>query len=123
MDIAVHGRHVELTPATRRHASEKVAQLDKYLRGVDRAEVLFSDEKRGSRGAPVACEVKVTGHGHVVRAEGRASQPEAAFEVAVDKAAMRLIRLKKRLVSRSRPRHKGRQKVAGGARSTVREEP
>jgi ribosomal subunit interface protein len=106
VEIAVHGRHVELAPDTRQHAAEKVAQLEKYLRGLERAEVLFSDGKKGHLADPVTCEVSVEGHGHVVRAAGTAEKPEAAFEVAVDKAAMQLIRLKKRLVSRSRPRHK-----------------
>lgn len=106
MEIAVHGRHVELPNDVREHAVAKVEHLGKYLHGMERAEVLFSDGKKGHLGEPVSCEVMLEGHGHVVRAAGVGPKPDAALEVAVDKAAHRLTKLKDKLVKRSKPRHK-----------------
>lgn len=106
MEIAVHGRHVELPSSVRDHAVAKVDHLEKYLHGLDRAEVLFSDGKKGHLADPVSCEVTLEGHGVVVRAVGTAAAPDAALEVALDKAAERLRRRKARLVDRSRPRHR-----------------
>ncbi len=114
MEIAVHGRHVVLGDAVRDHAVTKVEHLGKYLQGMERAEVLFTDGKVGHSTEPVSCELMMVGHGHVVRAQGVGHNPDAALEVVVDKAALRLSRLKKRLVSRSRPRHKGSKMSMSG---------
>jgi ribosomal subunit interface protein len=106
MEIDVHGRHVQLTNDVRSLAEEKVEHLGRYLHGVDRAEVLFSGDRKGHLGAPVTCEVTIEGKGRVVRAAAAGPKPDAALEAAVDKAAHRLTKLKTRLVGRSRPRHK-----------------
>ncbi|HET9093188.1 MAG TPA: ribosome-associated translation inhibitor RaiA [Acidimicrobiales bacterium] len=106
MEIAVHGRHVELPSDVREHAAAKVEHLEKYLRGMERAEVLFSDGKKGHLGDPVSCEVTLEGKGRVVRAVAAGSRPAAALEAAVDKVVHRLTKTKTRLVGRSRPRHK-----------------
>ncbi|MGH9297259.1 MAG: hypothetical protein ACRDZP_04710, partial [Acidimicrobiales bacterium] len=73
--------------------------------GMERAEVRFSDGKKGHLGDPVTCDLKIEGHGHVVRAAGVGPKADVALEMAVGRAAHRLTRLKDRLVSRSRPRH------------------
>lgn len=114
MEIAVHGRHVELPSSVRRHAVQKVEHLGKYLHGLDRAEVLFSDGKKGHLSDPVSCEVTVEGHGFVVRAAATAAAPDAALEAALDKTSERLRRLKVRLVDRSRPRHRTSKQALSG---------
>lgn len=106
MDIAVHGRHIELTDTQKRLAHSKVEHLGKYVHGMERAELLFSDGKRGHLAESTCCELVMHGHGHVVRAEGVGTSPEVALDAMVDKAAHRLTRLKSKLVARSRPRHK-----------------
>ena len=124
MEIAVHGRHVELPEHLRRQAATKVEHLGRYLHGVERAEVLFTDGKRGHLADPVSCELTLVARGRVVRAEGRGSNPDAALERVVDKAALRMTKLKTRLVSRSRPRHKVQKgpedgRAAGASGETV----
>ena len=123
MEIAVHGRHVELPSDVREHAASKVENLGKYLNGMERAEVLFSNGKKGHLGEPVTCELMLEGHGHVVRAVGVGAKPEAALEVAVDKAAHRLTKLNDRLVARSRPRHKVPKALLNGNRPGDDDEP
>jgi ribosomal subunit interface protein len=122
MDIAVHGRHVELPSEVREHAVAKVGNLSKYLQGMERAEVLFSEGKKGHLADPVTCELMLVGHGHVVRAIGVGAKPDAALEVAIDKAAHRLTKLKTRLVARSRPRHKISKVAANGNRPNEEDE-
>lgn len=106
MEIDVHGRHVNLPSDVRSLAVTKVEHLGRYLPDVERAEVLFSDDRRGHLGVPVTCEVTLAGRGRVVRAAAAGPKPDAALEAAVEKAAHRLTKLKDRLVARSRPRHR-----------------
>jgi ribosomal subunit interface protein len=115
MEIAVHGRRVEVTDGLRDSAARKVTRLSKYLSGVERADVLFSDGN--GPGAPISCEVTLEARGHVVRASAVAKEPTAALEEAVNTVSHRLVRLKKKLVDRSRPRHSpgsGRAPNGGG---------
>lgn len=119
MEIAVHGRHVPLPDAVRQHAAEKAEHLSKYLQGVERAEVLFSDGKKGHFPVPVTCELVMEAKGRVVRTVGVGATPEGALELAADKAAHRLRKTKDRLVSRSRPRHRTAKETSG----TLPEEP
>ncbi len=103
MQVEVIGRRVEVPEQLRNAAVRKVTQLDKYLTGMDHGEVIFTDGN-GHR-APVGCEVKLEGKGHVVRASASGHDPALALDEAVGRASVQMARLKKRLVDRSRPRH------------------
>ncbi|HEV2361984.1 MAG TPA: ribosome-associated translation inhibitor RaiA [Acidimicrobiales bacterium] len=105
MEIAVHGRHVEVPAELRRTASDKIGHLGKYLEGMERAEVRFFEERNPRIAEPVGCEVIVMGHGHVVRASANGRDTLAALDRVTDKVAHRLTRLKSRLVGRSHPHH------------------
>jgi ribosomal subunit interface protein len=114
MEIEVHGSHVQVPDDLRRLAAKKTERLSRYLAGMERAQVSFSDTPVGHLGEPISCEVVLEGHGHVVRAVGVGARPAAALDAAIAKAASRLARLKRKLVGRSRPRH-GRGKVTASA--------
>lgn len=105
MEIAVHGRHCEVTSDLKRSAEEKIGHLGRYLEGMERAEVRFFEERNPRIAEPVGCEVTIAGHGHVVRARATGHEPSAALDRVVDKVAHRLSRLKERLVGRSHPHH------------------
>lgn len=105
MEIEVHGSHVPVPDDLRRLAAKKTERLSRYLAGMERAQVSFSNTPSGHLGEPISCEVVLEGHGHVVRAVGVGARPTVALDAAVDKAASRLARLKRKLVGRSRPRH------------------
>jgi ribosomal subunit interface protein len=104
MEIEVHGNHVQIPDDLRRSATKKTERLSRYLAGMERAHVNFTDSPVGHLGDPITCEVVLEGHGHVVRAVGVGGRPTVALDAAVDKASMRLARLKRKLVERSRPR-------------------
>jgi ribosomal subunit interface protein len=116
MKIEVHGKHVEVPDELRRSAEKKTERLSRYLAGMERAQVTFSDTPVGHLGEPITCEVVLEGHGHVVRAVGVGGRPTVALDAAIDKVALQVARLKRKLVGRSRPRHgRGKPEATNGA--------
>jgi ribosomal subunit interface protein len=105
MDIEIHARRVEIAEDMRAAAKRKTERLSRYLTGVERADVFFSNGQPGHLSDPVTCEVVLVGHGHVVRASAGGPGPETALDSACRKAELRLTKLKTRLVERSRPKH------------------
>jgi len=114
MDVVVLSRHFDLPDALREAATRKTDRLRRYLGGMERAEVCFSNAPVGRLSAPVTCEIVLEGHGHVVRAVGAGGRPTVALDAALDKAELQLTRLKRRLVGRSRPRHGNDKQSAAG---------
>jgi ribosomal subunit interface protein len=106
MDVAVHGRHVEVPVEVRELAERKVAHLDRYLSGLERVDVCFSAGPPGRLGDPCTCELVVEGGGHVIRVHGSGARQPAAFQEALDRATLSARRMNKKLVDRSRPRHR-----------------
>jgi putative sigma-54 modulation protein len=114
VQVSVLGHHIDLTDSVRRDTRSKIDRLSKFFGGMEEAEVLYSDGKKGHYADAVCCEMTLRGHGHVVRAEGVGASPDAALEVAIAKTSHQLTKLKDQLVGRSRPRH-GAVQQKGGA--------
>jgi putative sigma-54 modulation protein len=104
VDIAIRSRNVEVPDALRVAASEKVARLSRFLDGMDRAEICFTEERNPRISEREVCEVTMHGHGHVVRAKAAAAEPLAAVDKVIDKLEHRMTKLKGKLVGRSHPR-------------------
>lgn len=104
LDVAVACRHAEVPDDVKRTAESKLVRLERFLDGMERARVRFSEERNPRIHDRQVCEVTMEGHGHVVRA--RASGPDmlTAVDRVVDRLELRLVRLKGRLVGRSHPR-------------------
>jgi len=107
MDITIHTRNVDLNEPLRRAVAAKVDRLGRFLEGMDRAEVRFTEERNPRIADRAVCEVTMHGHGHVVRARAQASEPPVAVDRVVDKLEQQLTKLKGRLVGRSHARHVG----------------
>ena len=108
MEIIVRGRNVDVSTGLRSTVEEKVGRLGRYLDGMERADVRFTEERNPRISEKEVCEVTLQGHGHVVRAHAAASDALVAVDLVVDKLAHRLQKLKGKLVSRSHPRrHEG----------------
>jgi putative sigma-54 modulation protein len=99
VEVAVSSRHIEVSPAARAAAVDKIGRLDRYLDGMERAEVHFTAEHR-QRVEQAVVEVTLTGHGHHVRAKVAADDQFAAVDAAVAKLEHQLRKLKSRLVTR-----------------------
>lgn len=106
MDVTVSSRNVEVTDALRAAASDKIGRLERFL-AMDRAEVHFVEERNARIVDKDVCEVTMEGHGHHVRAKVAAADPFAAVEKVADKLEHQLTKLKKKLVGRSHPKHRG----------------
>ena len=104
MDVSVSSRHIELSESLRAVAEEKIGRLERFLEGMDRAEVHFFEEKNPRIADKDVCEVTMEGHGHHVRAKVAAADPFAAVDAAVEKLEHQLTKLKTKLVSRNHPR-------------------
>jgi putative sigma-54 modulation protein len=104
VDVSVSSRNIELTEALRDVTTEKIGRLDRFLDGMDRAEVHFFEERNPRISDKDVCEVTMDGHGHHVRAKVAAADPFAAVDAAVNKLEHQLHKLKTKLVGRSHPR-------------------
>jgi putative sigma-54 modulation protein len=106
VDVTVSSRNVEITEALRAAAAEKIGRLERFLPGMDHAEVHFVEERNPRIADKDVCEVTIEGHGHHVRAKVAAGDPFSAIDLVADKLEHQLHRLKTKLVDRSHPRHR-----------------
>lgn len=104
MEVRVSGRHTTVSESLKRQATEKIGRLDKFLGGMDRAEVHFWEEKNPKIDDREYCEVTMEGHGHHVRCKVAAPDGFTAVDLAVDKLERQLRKLKTRVVNERRSR-------------------
>jgi ribosomal subunit interface protein len=104
MDVSVSGRHTTVSEPLRRLAVEKIGRLDRYLAGMDRAEVHFWEEQNANAGSREFCEVTMEGHGRHVRCKVSAPDGFTAVDLAVDKLERQLEKLKTKLERRRKKR-------------------
>ncbi len=106
MEITVSGRNTTVSESLKRQAEEKIGRLDKYLTGMDRAEVHFWEEKNPRIDDKEICEVTMEGHGHHVRCKVSAPDGFTAVDLAVDKLERQLRKLKTKVHKRTHAREK-----------------
>jgi putative sigma-54 modulation protein len=104
LQIAVASRNLEVTELLRSTVEEKITRLTRFLEGMERAEVRFSEERNPRISEREVCEVTMHGHGHVVRAKAGAADPFAAVDLVVDKLEHRMEKLKGKLLGRTHGR-------------------
>jgi ribosomal subunit interface protein len=100
LEITVSARHTAISPALRAAAEEKIGRLSRFLDGMERAEVHFSEEHNPRIAAKEVCEVSIEGRGHHVRCRAAAADGFAAIDLAVEKLEHQLYKLKSKLVPR-----------------------
>jgi len=101
LEITVSAHHMDISPALRAAAEEKIGRLSRFLGGMERAEVHFSEERNPRIVAKEVCEVTMEGEGHHVRCRVAASDAFAAVDLAVEKLEHQLHKLKTKQVQRS----------------------
>jgi len=101
MEIAVTGRHWDVSPKFRDHAEAKVAKIEQLAPRAQRVDVMVSREAN-PRLAETSDRVELTviDKGPVVRAEASASDPYAALDLALGKLMERLRRARDRRKNR-----------------------
>jgi putative sigma-54 modulation protein len=109
MQVAISSRKTVVTPRLEEVTREKIGRLEKFLDGMDRAEVHFSEEPNPRLAdRKEVCEVSMQGHGHAVRCKVAAPDPFTALDRAVAKLEQQLHKLKTKL----NRRHHGGVKAA-----------
>ena len=101
MEITVSSRHTEVSELLRESTVEKIGRLGRFLEGMDRAEVHFSEEHTRRAADKEVCEVTLVGHGHHVRCKVSAPDGFAAVDLAVEKLEHQLHKLKTKLLKRT----------------------
>jgi putative sigma-54 modulation protein len=102
VEITVSARHTEVSPALRAAVEEKIGRLSRYLEGMDRADVHFTQERNPRISDKEVCEVTLEGHGHHVRCKVAAPDGFAAIDAAVSKLEHQLHKLKTKVQRRQR---------------------
>jgi putative sigma-54 modulation protein len=115
MQIAISSRKTVVTPRLEEVIREKIGRLEKYLEGMERAEVHFFEEKNPRiADRKEVCEITMHGHGHHVRCKVAAPDAYVAVDLAVDKLEHQLTKLKTKLVQRH---HGGPKATRNGSES------
>jgi len=104
VDITIRARNTEVSEIQRLAIEAKVNRLERFLDGIERAEVLLSEERNPRILDGHLCEATVVAKTHVLRAKASAPEMLGAVDQAVEKLEHRMVKLKGRLVSRSHPR-------------------
>ncbi|MEX2293790.1 MAG: ribosome-associated translation inhibitor RaiA [Acidimicrobiales bacterium] len=107
MDITVSARHMDISPALRAAAEDKIGRLSRFQDDLHRGEVHFSEERNPRISDKEVCEVSLEGGGHHLRCKVAAADPFAAIDLAVAKLEQQLHKLKTKTVLRTHqgPRH------------------
>jgi len=113
VEITVSSRHTEVSEALRASAVEKIDRLSRFVEGMDRAEIHFSQHRSSRNPDREVCEVTLHGHGHHVRCKVSAPDGFAAVDKAVEKLEHQLHKLKSKLVRRTHSNGKRVAKAEG----------
>ncbi len=103
MEVRVSTRRVDLDADFSALVEEKINRLDRFVKGLDRAEVHFATDRHHRQSDKKdLCEITVTGHGHHVRAKVEGPDEAVAFDRALARVERQMRKLKTRLQKRYR---------------------
>lgn len=106
VQIEIYGRNMEVTDRIQKYVEKKTSKLDRYLSEIDdaRVDLAYIKSARSADDRQVA-QITVRGKGFILRAEERADDIFAAFDIALEKLQRQMERYKGK---RSRNRGDGR---------------
>jgi putative sigma-54 modulation protein len=119
MRIIVTGKHLQVTPAVRDYAEQKVSRIGRYLDHVQEAQVVLSVERRRGVGRAHVAEVTIRGDGVLLRGEEASPDMYASLDRVVDKLRRQIERYRSRLILKRRldeSRRRVRQRTVAQAR-------
>lgn len=108
MQVNISSRRTIVTDRLQDLTQQKIGRLDRYVPGLDRAEVHFSEETNPRIADKEICEVTLEGHGHHVRTKVTAPDPYTALDRAAEKLEHQLHKLKTKL---QRHNHSGESSI------------
>ena len=94
MNIIVNGRHLEVTPALKSYAEEKLRKFDRYLAHITEAIVTLTVEKYRHK-----AEVLIKANGVLIQAEGVTGEIYSSIDEVVEKLETQVKKYKEKLVA------------------------
>lgn len=98
MNIIVNGRHLEITPALKNYAEEKIGKFEKYITNITEAVVTLSVEKYRHK-----AEVFLKVNGYLIQAEGITGEIYSSIDEVVEKLEKQAKKYKEKLHSYRKP--------------------
>lgn len=112
MNIIVNGRHLEVTPALKSYAEEKLKKFDRYLSHITEAVVTLTVEKYRHK-----AEVLLKANGLLIQAEGVTGEIYSSIDEVVEKLEKQVKKYKEKMVSH----RKGEGKAAASPQTATTE--
>jgi len=94
MNIIVTGRHLEITPALKKYAEDKIKKFSRYLSNISEAIITLSIEKYRHK-----VEVLLKVNGVLIQAEGITGEIYSSIDEVVEKLERQVKKYKEKLVS------------------------
>lgn len=85
MRLQVRGKNVDVSPALREYAQEKLGKLDKHLQDSARLELELAVERNPSIAASQVAEATIWTKGPIIRAREASTDMRASIDVLVEK--------------------------------------
>ena len=102
MKIIVNGRHLEITPALKSYAEDKLSKFDRYLSQITEATVTLSVEKYRHK-----AEVLMKANGVMIQAEGVTGEIYSSIDQVVEKLEKQVKKYKEKMCSHRKGEGKG----------------
>jgi len=103
VQITITGRKVDVPDDVYSAVERKIGSLDRFVGDLERADVVFREEKNPRIAEREQVEVTLHGHGHHVRVSVAGTDKHQAVDLAVEKLGKQLRKLKTKVVKRHRP--------------------
>lgn len=100
MNVTISSRGMQVSPRLEEITRAKVEKFDRFVEGLESAEVHFFEEKNPRISDRDVCEIRVDGHGHHLRCKVAGPDGVAAVDRAASKMEKQLRKLKTQLVNR-----------------------
>jgi len=110
MNIVVNGRNVDVTPALKSYAEEKITRFDKYLPKITEAVVTLSIQKFRHK-----AEVLIKANGTQIQAESETDELYSAIDEVSEKVERQIKKLKGKL--QTHRKGDGKSRVEGAVAS------
>lgn len=94
MQINITGKNVEITPAIRQYAMEKLSKMHKYLESITDAHVILSLEKYLH-----IAEITLFANGITIRGEERSEDMYSSLDLVIDKIERQVRRYKEKIIA------------------------
>jgi putative sigma-54 modulation protein len=102
LHVIVQGKHMQVTPALREYAEEKLGRIVRYFDQVHAAQVVLSVERQGGLGKAQVVEVTVHGDGIVLRGEEASQDMYASIDLVAEKLKKQIEKYRSKVIDRRR---------------------